>query len=622
MSASQADFAATLVDEWTRAGVRDAVVSPGSRSSPLAIALLHEPMIRCHVRLDERSGAFFAIGCALGSGRPTVVLTTSGTAAAEVHAAVIEADLAGVPLVVCTADRPPELQGVGAPQTVAQSGLFGGAVRCYLEPGVPDEAQRHTWRSLGSRMVAESLSGPRGPGPVHVNLAFREPLGGERGTPAATAHPSVDRAPAHRLVRGRAAGHDAEEVLRAAVEGVARGVIVVGRAGSADPAGPGSDGLEDAVYSLAQHLGWPVLADPRAWPRRPHDVLVATADGVLRSAAASEALRPDVVLHIGAPHASKVVSRWNASTAAGGARHILVDPFGWWQDPERSSSLVVAADPVVLARAVSRAGSGGDGGDGGDGGSRGGSDGSHGSSLAPAIDGSTWLGTWQRAERAAQRAIDDVLGASGTLSEPAVARWLVAMLPDDATLVTSSSMPIRDVEWYAAPRCGAPRVLANRGANGIDGVTSTVLGVAAGSRGQSGGTVVGLLGDLAFLHDVSGLVWGVAEERPDATLVVVDNAGGGIFSFLPYATTLDDASFERAFATPQAADVGAVAAGFGCAVHPVTSRAGLGEALSRAVGARGIDVILVRTDRRANVALHAELERAIVDAVDVALEAG
>lgn len=593
---TQSDFAATLVDEWARAGVRDAVISPGSRSSPLAIALLADRLVRTHVRLDERSAAFFAIGCSLASGRPTVVVTTSGTAAAEVHAAVLEADLAGVPLVVCTADRPPELHGVGASQTVDQTGLYGGAVRCYVEPGVPDEATRGTWRSLASRLVAEALAGPAGPGPVHANLAFRDPLAGEVRE-LAPARSAPDRAPWHEVVRVPAAGERAVGALAGRIAGVARGAIVAGAgaAGAGGPLGGGAGPGAVAVFALARALGWPVLADPRAWPRTPEPELVAAADGVLRSTGAVERLRPDVVLHLGAPPASKVLAHWCAATAAAGTAHLLVDPYGRFQDPDRIMASVIAADPAELALAAARRIAG---------------------LPAPSSD---WLASWQAVERAAQQAIGEVLAAHGECTEPGVARALFAVLPDGATLVTSSSMPVRDIEWYAAPRPGAPRVLANRGANGIDGVTSTVLGAAATARAEGGGPVVGLLGDLAFLHDVSALVWGAAEQRPDATLVVVDNAGGGIFSFLPHATALDEASFERVFGTPQACDVGHVALAFGCGVLVVERLADLGEALAAAFVEGGLQVLLVRTERRANAALHDELSSAVAAAVDAAL---
>ncbi len=608
---TQADFAATLVDEWVRAGVRDAVLCPGSRSAPLAAALLAREDLRVHVRLDERSAAFFAIGCALGSGRPAVVVTTSGTAAAELHAAVLEADLGGIPLVVCTADRPPELHGVGAPQTVDQRGLFGRAVRLYAEPGVADEASRGSWRSLASRLVAAAASGPGGPGPVHANLAFRDPLTGDTGELPAHRRflsppilggdgPVGADVPWHSGVRSSAAGSEAVDALEALVARSDRGVVVAG----AGAAGSGRAGQE-GVLELARVLGWPVLADPRAWPRVPAPGVVSAADGVLRSSVASEHLAPDMVLHLGAPHASKVLASWCAETARQGAVHVLVDPFGRFQDPDRITSVVLGADPGELCASVAAV-----------------------LDVRTKADRGGWLASWRVAESAAQSAIDGVLARRDACSEPGVARELFDLLPAGATLVVASSMPIRDVEWYTRPRAGAARVLANRGANGIDGVTSTVLGVAASSAaggGPGGGSrngtvpVVGLLGDLAFLHDLSGLVWGSAESRPDATLVVVDNGGGGIFDFLPHASSLDERRFERGFRTPQASDIAGVARALGCNVREITSRAQLSGALAGSIADTGTSVVLVRTASEGNVALHDEIHAAVVAAVDDAL---
>ena len=598
----QADFAATLVDEWVRAGVRDAVVAPGSRSAPLATALLAERRVRVHVRLDERSAAFYALGIALESGRPAAVVTTSGTASVEVHAAVVEADLAGVPLLVCTADRPPELHGVGSPQTVDQVGAFGGAVRFAWSFGVPDDAGRASWRSLAARLVAEAAHGPRGPGPVHANLAFAEPL---VGAPDSPPRGRVDGRPWHDEVTGPAAPEVTVERLLEVVAGVERGLLI---------AGSGAAGVEpehgrEAVLGLARALGWPVLADPLAWPRerfgRPH-VVVAAADQILRSELARERLAPDVVVHLGAPHASRVLGSWSADLAAGGTRHILVDPYGRHQDPDRVAALVVRADPGRLATLAAERLDPRD----------------------PSAGPSAWLTRWEGAESVAQRVIDAVVGAHPGLTEPGVARALFALVPGGATLVASSSMPVRDVEWFAAPREGAPRLLANRGANGIDGVVSTVLGVAASRRGRrrrpgdpAVAATVGLLGDLAFFHDLSGLVRGDLEDVPDAALVVVDNGGGGIFSFLPYAGDLSEETFERAFATPQAQAVGSAARGLGLPVTEVATAGELAGAVGERLAGGGVGVVVARTDRHANVLAHREIERAVTDGVDRLLEA-
>lgn len=580
-------FAATLVDEWARAGVEAAVVSPGSRSAPLARALLEDGRIPLTVRLDERSAAYFALGRALASGRPVLVVTTSGTAAAELVPAVIEADLAGVPLICCTADRPEELHHVGAPQTIEQADIFGTAVRFAASLAAPEAAGQPAWRSLAARAVAEATTGPRGPGPVHLNLAFREPLITEVGPLPAGRRAG---APWHRRIGGAGAPLACVDALVAAATPARRGVIVVGRGAAGTMAWGGR-----AVLELAAALGWPVLEDGRAWPKAPDSsgaVRIGFADHVLRSERARRALAPEVVLRLGGPPASKVLGTWLAELAEP-TTQLLVDPYGRWADPERRAEVVLAADPAELAA------------------------GALGELEHRARSPELWTAAWAAADRAAGEAIGAVLAAEEQLSEPALARALHASLPPDSVIVASSSMPVRDLEWFSEPRPDAPVVHANRGANGIDGVTSTVLGVASARRSARGQTV-GLLGDLAFLHDLSGLVWGAAERPPAARLVVVDNGGGAIFSFLPYAGALAGEVFERAFGTPQAHDVAAVAAGLGHRVIEIASTAELTAALDEPP--EGIEVLIARSDRPANLAVHERLASAAARAVDAALE--
>ncbi len=594
----QAAFAATLVDEWVIGGVTHAVVCPGSRSTPLAVALAAHPGVAVHIRLDERSAGFTALGIGLSSGSPAVVLTTSGTAAAELHAAVVEADLAGVPLLVCTADRPPELRDVGAPQTIDQLHLYGRSPRWFADPGVPDPATRGTWRSLAARSVAESTSSPFGPGPVHLNLPFREPLLGDPAASGGLPAGRPDEAPWHTVVSHPADPDEAwvrAEVDRGLLRPGVRGMIVAG-AGCGQP---------DAVEALATALGWPVLADPRSGLRGPAAELVGAADGILRSDRFAGGHLPEVVVRLGGPWVSKVVNGFVSRAVDGGARLLSVDPWGRWADPERQAAVTVRADPTRWAEAVTvrLAGSG---------------DGTPGAA-------SPWLAGWQEAEARARAAIAGALGRqageageAGGLTEPSLAHRLVEALPDRATLVVSSSMPVRDVECFAGPRVHPLRVLANRGANGIDGVVSTALGVAL-AGGPGGGPTVALVGDLAFLHDSSALV-GPEGADADLTVVVADNHGGGIFSFLPPAGALDPGTFDTLFGTPQGPDPAAVAAGFGWPVEdvgPESGPDGLEEALERRLGAGGQAVIRVRLpSREANVEHHRRINVAIVRAVD------
>lgn len=565
-----ATFCATLVDEWVRAGLTDAVVAPGSRSTPLALALAGDGRLALHVFHDERSASFCALGLGLASGRPAVLLCTSGTAAVELHPAVVEAHQAAVPLLVCTADRPPELLDVGAPQTVAQAGLYGDSVRWAADPGVPVAATAGTWRSLAARAVLEAL-GPR-PGPVHLNLAFREPLVGE---PVDLPAGRVDGAPWHgEPVAGLVPPRHATEYVAALLDR-ARGVIVAG----------GGAPRAELVHAAAAALGWPVLADPRSGCRTPAATTVAAFDSLLREPGFAREMRPDAVLALGAPPASKVLAQW---LAASGAHMVVADAAGRWLDPDHLAGNVLRGSPEPLLQTFVA--------------------GPHGD--RPRSDGDAWLARWQRAEQAGQASIDEVLARHVEPNEPGLARTLLAALPSRASLVTSSSMPVRDVEWFGAPRSGV-RVLANRGANGIDGVVSTAVGVALADPQRP---TVALLGDLAFLHDTNGLLR-LADRELNLVLVVVDNGGGGIFSFLPQASTLATDRFEQLFGTPHGVDLAALAAVHRLPVIEVHETTYVGAAVEVALATSGASVVLARTDRRANVTVHDELNAAVAGAV-------
>ena len=586
----QAAFCAVLCDEWARAGITDAVVAPGSRSTPMVAALDAEARIRVTVVLDERSAGFTALGMGLATGRPAVVVTTSGTASVELHPAVVEAGQAGVPLIAVTTDRPPELHRVGAPQTVEQHGLFGPVVRWSFDPGVADAAGSAAWRSLAARCVAEATASPDGPGPVHLNLPFREPLlGRAEGFPAPAGR--ADGGPWHRAEVAGGRHVPAEVVELIAAHAGRPGLIVAGH-------GAAGDGVAAAaLLGMAARLGWPVLADPRSRLRTGEEpdeaVVVAAADALLRHPAFASQ-RPEIVVRVGSPWASKVLGQWLAALPADRPQ-VLVDRWGRWADPDRRATHVVAAEPQDLATAVvgrldrSGAGRSGAGRPGG---------------------ASKWPERWRSSEVAAREVFDKLLGAGGDLelSEPAVARACLDAVPEGGSLVVSSSMPVRDVEWFGRPRAGVA-VLSNRGANGIDGVVSTAMGAAIGT----GRPVVTLIGDLAFLYDVSALLW--APSRPASlSVVVIDNDGGGIFSFLPQASALPPERFERYWGTPHGVDPVALAAAYGVAAARIDDRAGLDRFLARA-GEPGVRVGVVASRRDTNVADHDLLNAAVQAAV-------
>lgn len=575
-----ASFAATLVDEWVRAGVTDAVVAPGSRSAPLALALVRDGRLQVRVVVDERSAAFRALGLGLASGRPAVVLCTSGTAAANFHPAVVEASHARVPLLVCTADRPPELRDTGAGQSIDQHGLFGAAVRWFCDPGAPADGPGcgAMWRALASRAVAETLGPPAGP--VHLNLAFREPL-----LPTGAAHVDVPgRVDGQPWIRSAPASRVAspEGVRRLAdlVRTHPRGLLIAGWGAGVAPS---------TAARFAAAAGWPVLADPIS-QLRTGKLAISTYEALLRAPQFGTAHTPDLVVRVGAALTSKVATEWLDASVP----QILIDPDGAWLDPTHAAHLRLAGDADLLLDGVAEA------------------------LRSPRHDMSPWLADWLDTERSARAAIDDVLDSRLTtgdggryLCEGQVARDVAAALPDGATLVVASSLPVRALEWCMAPRDGL-RVLANRGANGIDGFVSTVLGVA---ESNAPAPTVGLCGDLSFLHDTNGLL-GADQigEHCRATMVVLDNGGGGIFSYLPPSQLPE---FERLFATPHRLDLVEIARAHGALARRVDDRHTLREVLisPHLVESTKLRVFVVPVDRHTGVAHHRALWEAVAVAV-------
>lgn len=555
-----ATFCATLVDEWVGAGLRAAMVAPGSRSTPMALALLRHPAVRVEVFHDERSAAFAALGYGLSTGVPAVVLCSSGTAAVHFHAAVVEADLSGVPMLVLTADRPAELRDVAAAQTIDQTHLYGRSVRWFHDPGVPDAHTSRSWRPLARRAWRACID--TRPGPVHLNLPFREPLVGDAGDlPPGSPAPLVASAP----VSDTAGLVDVLPHLERQ-----RGVIVAGR-------GAGDDAADRAAIArLSAATGWPVLADPRSRCRH-LDSAVWTADSLLRHDDFARAHVPEVVLHVGEPWASRVLNEW---LVASGAYHVHVSASSRVVDP----GLVVSQWVVGPVSSIC---------------------GSLAESLRGAT-GTTWAARWRNAEDTARQAIGHTIEGL-PLSEPAVARAVLACAADGTgptQVMVSSSMPIRDVEWYA-PVAESVRVFSNRGANGIDGVVATATGIAIAS-----GPVAVLIGDVAFLHDSSSLT-ALRQRGVDVRIVVVDNDGGGIFSFLPQATAEAGASFETLFGTPHGTDLAAL-----CSAHhlPVWVVDDI-ELLRAAIAMDGPRVIIVKSDRSANVLAHRTINERVVGAL-------
>lgn len=555
-----ATFCATLVDTWIRCGVRHAVISPGSRSTPMALALSARRELDVHIFHDERSASFAAVGIGRATGCPAVVLCTSGTAAAEFHAAVVEAHQDEVPMIVLTADRPPELRDVAAAQTIDQIRLFGPAVRLFADPGVPDATVAQTWPSLAHR--AFSVATGSWPGPVHVNLPFREPLVGDPG-PLPAQREFLD-------LRAYPVLAESDLAMLAARIDRHRGVIVAGR------------GSHLSILTLAGDLGWPVLADQRSGVRTSHPNVIGAFDEVLRHERFARDHVPEVVLHVGAPLSSKVTAQW---LSASQAFHVQLHATNAWIDPQHEVACRLQIDVEHFAHAMlGRAG---------------------GATNTP------WLQRWRRAGDRALTAINSVLESHPEPTEPQVARDVVAALPAGAALVVSSSMPIRDVEWYGAARDGL-EVHANRGANGIDGVVSTAVGVALADRARP---VALLIGDIALLHDANGLL-GLTERGVNLTIVVIDNNGGGIFSFLPQRSAVDADRFERLWGTPHGVSIPGLAGLHGIPVWSMDSASDLMPAVQRAAATSGPTLLHVRTDRDRNTKVHDDIHQAVVSTLN------
>ena len=589
-----------LVESLAAAGVREAIVAPGSRSAPLALAF-DRSGVRTHVAIDERAGAYFALGLARASRRPVAVVTTSGTAAANLHPAALEAYHGRVPLILLTADRPAELRGTGAPQTIDQIALFGSGVRWFADAGTPEpgpEGLRHA-ASLGARAAAVAWGPPAGP--VHLNLPFREPLLPELETMGEAASdarlPGTGALPSPEGAEAPAASAPPAAAIRRAARALRarrQGVIVCG------PLDGGAD-FAASVARLAAATGFPILADPLSGVRfGGHDrsSVRGLYDLFLRAPRFAERASFDAIVQFGAPLTSK-------SYHLHAARHpdayrVIVDEGGEPRDPSRLTREILKGDPAAAAAALADALE---------------------TSAEPLPD---WSDAFRRAERAASDAVARHLAASPALGEEGVFPAILDAMSvcgeggADAgserggILYVGNSMPIRDLDLAAAPSGLPVRVLGNRGVNGIDGVLSSALGASA----AGGLPLAAVVGDLSFHHDLNGLA-ALREGRARATIVVIQNDGGGIFSFLPVARHVE--VFERYFGTPHGLDVAKAAALYGIPHHRCTTAEELRDRARASLGSRASAILEVRTERAANRAAHHALAEAARRAVEDAL---
>ncbi|KGA21523.1 hypothetical protein GM51_1755 [freshwater metagenome] len=554
----QATFCAVLVDEWIQQGIQVAIVAPGSRSTPLALALAGRDDIRIEVFHDERSAAFAALGVGLATGVPAVLLCTSGTAAAHFYAAVIEADLSHVPLLVVTADRPTELKDVGAPQTIDQTKMYGDTVRWFHDPGVADLSACNSWRALARQSFASTV-GLR-PGPSHINLPFREPL---VGTAVDVPRDSVKLS----QFVGRPLLTNAQYELIVTQLSHQSGVIVAGK-GCGDSA---------KVSQLAKRLGWPVLADSRSGCQGIPEAVIYF-DSILRHQAFSESHQPQAFLRLGEAPSSKVLSQFISGSSA---VQIHVGQFDDPFDADHKVASHITCDPSTFCEALA--------------------------SLIHATTKMHYLNQWLKADELAEASIAKYQEESvGSLSGPTASRIVAESLKTSQNLVVSSSMPVRDLEWFGGD-CSRFRVFSNRGANGIDGVVATAIGVAIATERP---TIV-LIGDVAVLHDSSSLV-SLTSREVEVKIVVTDNDGGGIFQYLSQASLVATEKFEKLFGTPHGSDLVRLAEAHQISTFDCRTSSELRDVLARS----GTCLIRIGTDRHNEVLVHQEINTKVAFALD------
>lgn len=558
-----------LVDELARAGVQHVCVCPGSRSTPLALVAARHPQLRIWMHLDERSASFFALGLAKAAQQPVALLCTSGTAAANFLPAVVEAWHSRIPLVVLTADRPHELRDRGAPQTIDQIRLFGSHAKWFVDLPEPLATLEDYLRTTAARAVATATAAPAGP--VHLNCPFREPL-----LPATEAHlPSVPAArPTMQVAAGRAS-LDEQRIAALAAEyaGAEHGLIIAGPNDQRD--------LPRALLPLAEALGYPILADPLANVRAErHPLIISSYDAFVRDQRFAERMVPEVVLRFGAMPTSKPLLLYLQRFPE--CRTTTVDPGGGWNDFAGLATRFVHVDPVGLCQQLVASAGG--------------------------TRTSVWAEQWQQADQCAKHVIRSHFAHQDALFEGKVFAELAHLLPDQSTLFVGNSMPVRDLDTFFWD-CGAVRVLANRGANGIDGVVSSALGASA----VSDQPLVLVIGDVSFYHDTNGLL---AAQRYglNATIIVLNNNGGGIFSFLPQASQPEH--FEELFGTPHGLTFRPVADLYSATYSQPTNWPSFRSAVAKGTSSGGLHIVeLAVPARDHNVALHRELWPQVADAL-------
>lgn len=567
------DYLAAFIEELVQAGVKEAIISPGSRSTPLALMMAEHPILKIYVDVDERSAGFFALGLAKASKRPVVLLCTSGTAAANYFPAVAEAILSQIPLIVLTADRPHELRNVGAPQAMDQLHLYGTHVKDFTDMALPENSEEMLryakWH--GSRAVDIAMKTPRGP--VHYNFPLREPL-----------IPILDPSPYTATGEERHHVHIyyTHEVLEAkAIQKMVRectgkkGVLIVGPIDKKE--------IEQPLVDLAKKLGWPIIADPLSGLRSygaMDDVVIDQYDAFLKETEILPDITPEVVIRFGSMPVSKSLKNWLEALTK--IRFYVVDPGAAWKDPIKAVTDMIHCDERFLLDALQQ-------------------------HMPDDVKDVNWLNRWTNYNDTARQIVLLEMANTTSLEEGKIVAELRELLPDKAGLFIGNSMPIRDMDTYFPQIDKKIKMLANRGANGIDGVVSSALGASVVFQ-----PMFLLIGDLSFYHDMNGLLM-AKKYKMNLTIVIVNNDGGGIFSFLPQAK--EPKYFESLFGTSTELDFRFVAALYDADYHEVNSVDALGEAVDKASFHKGLDIIEVKTNRHENKANHQALWEKIATAL-------
>lgn len=561
-------YVASFLDELVRSNVNHIVVSPGSRSTPIAMVAAEHPQLRVWLNVDERSAAFFALGMAKAKREPVALVCTSGTAVANYMPAVVEAKESQVPLIVLTADRPHELRDVGAPQAIDQLNFFGSQVKWFVEMAIPEETPEmlRYARTVAARAVSTSLHGPSGP--VHINFPFREPLVPILEDDSIWESGLENR---QKFVKAPQStwglGNSDLERLAQELQHVERGMIICGPLDKL--------GFAEEVVLLGKKLAFPVLADPLSQVRSGHhdkSLVIDSYDAFLRDEYITKELVPEVVIRFGGMPVSKAVLLFLKKNPQ--IKQIIIDGEGLWRDPTLLATEVIHCDPVQFCK-----------------------------SLTPLLaEAKTHEGKWLERWTTANRITGDVMRRLGNEEqgfEGQVVLRIAANLPDHSTLFVGNSMPIRDVDSFFLNNERNIRIMANRGANGIDGTISTALGASTVEE-----SLVLLLGDLTFYHDLNGLLAAKLHQL-NATIVIVNNEGGGIFSFLPQSE--HPKNFELLFGTPLGLDFSHVVKMYDGQFKRVDNWDELSDAIKNCKDASGLNVIEIRTDRSLNVDKHRKI---------------